>query len=195
VAAILSIIGTIFLGLPMPYTPSQLLWINLVTNGLQVLALTFEPGEKGVVLRPPRDPKEGVMSRVLIQRTVLVGTLIAAGVVYSFYHALAIGEHLEQARTIAVTTMVFFQFFQIWNSRSETQSVFAISPLSNPLLFLAIAASILAQLAMIYVPALQLIFKTEPLTVEEWVRVGALSLTVVLAVEIDKWLRRRKTND
>jgi P-type Ca2+ transporter type 2C len=191
-AAVLSIIGTIALGLPMPYTPSQLLWINLVTNGLQVLALTFEPGEPGVVLRPPRDPREGVMSAVLVQRTVLVGALIAAGVVWSFHHALAIGEHLEQARTIAVTTMVFFQFFQTWNSRSETQSVFRIGLLSNPLLLFAIAASVLAQLAMIYVPVLQWIFKTEPLTVHEWARVFLLSLTVVLVVEIDKWLRRRR---
>jgi len=157
-----------------------------------VLALTFEPGEPGVVLRPPRDPKEGVMSAVLVQRTVLVGALIASGVVWSFHHALAIGEHLEQARTIAVTTMVFFQFFQTWNSRSETLSVFRVSLLSNPLLLFAIAASVLAQLAFIYVPVLQWVFKTEPLTAEEWVRVFLLSFTVVLAVEIDKWLRRRR---
>ena len=63
VAAIVSIIGSILLGLPMPYTPSQLLWINLVTNGFQVIALTFEPKERGVVNWPPRDPREGVMSR------------------------------------------------------------------------------------------------------------------------------------
>jgi Ca2+-transporting ATPase len=191
-AAILSIIATIFLGLPMPYTPSQLLWINLVTNGLQVIALTFEPGEKGVVLRPPRDPREGVMSRVLIQRTAIVGTLIAAGVVSSFHHALALGEHLDQARTVAVTTMVFFQFFQTWNSRSESESVFRMSPLSNPLLFFAILASVFAQLAMIHVPAFRWIFQTEPLTAEEWIRVFALSLTVIVVVEIDKAVRRRR---
>jgi Ca2+-transporting ATPase len=194
VAATLSIIATIVLGLPMPYTPSQLLWINLVTNGLQVIALTFEPGERDVVLRPPRDPGEGVMSRVLIQRTAIVGVLIAAGVVYSFHHALALGEHLEQARTVAVTTMVFFQFFQTWNSRSESESVFRISPFSNPLLFFAILASLLAQLAVIYVPALRWIFQTEPLSIAEWVRIGALSLTVVIAVEIDKALRRRRSH-
>lgn len=191
VAAILSIIGTIVLGLPMPYNPSQLLWINLVTNGLQVLALTFEPGEPGVVLRPPRDPKDGVMTAVLIQRTVLVGVLIAAGVVYSFQHALANGENLEQARTIAVTTMVFFQFFQTWNSRSETLSVFRISVLSNPLLLLSIIASALAQLAYIYVPALQDVFRSKPLMLEDWGRICLLSLTVILVVEVDKWLRGR----
>lgn len=192
VAAILSIFGTIALGIPMPYTPSQLLWINLVTNGLQVLALTFEKGEPGIGLRPPRDPQEGVMSAMLVQRTVLVGALIAAGVVYSFHHALASGEDLEQARSIAVTTMVFFQFFQTWNSRSETQSVFRINLLSNPLLVFSILASILAQLAILYVPVLQWMFKTEPLTLVEWAQVGLLSLTVVPVVEIDKLLRRRR---
>jgi Ca2+-transporting ATPase len=132
------------------------------------------------------------MSAVLVQRTVLVGALIAAGVVWSFHHALALGEPLEEARTVAVTTMVFFQFFQTWNSRSETLSVFRIGLLSNPLLLFAIVASVLAQLAFIYVPVLQWIFKTEPLTVAEWARVSLLSLTVVLVVEVDKWLRRRR---
>jgi Ca2+-transporting ATPase len=70
--------------------------------------------------------------------------------------------------------------------------VFRIGLLSNPLLLFAIAASVLAQLAFIYVPVLQWVFKTEPLTVEEWARVSLLSLTVVLAVEIDKWMRRRR---
>jgi len=193
VAAIGSIIGTVIFGFPIPYTPSQLLWINLVTNGLQVVALTFEPGEKGVILRPPRDPREGVISRVLLERTVLVGLLISAGVVYNFIHALNIGESLEQARTIAVTTMVFFQFFQTINSRSEFQSIFRISPFSNPYLLYALMASILAQLASIYVPALQWIFRTEPLSFVEWVKVGAISLTVILLVEIDKWLRRGRS--
>jgi len=90
--------------------------------------------------------------------------------------------------------MVFFQFFQTWNSRSETLSVFRIGLLSNPLLLFAIGASVLAQLAMIYVPVLQWIFKTEPLTVAEWGRVCLLSLTVVFVVEIDKWLRRRRSH-
>jgi Ca2+-transporting ATPase len=88
--------------------------------------------------------------------------------------------------------MVFFQFFQTWNSRSETQSVFQINLLSNPLLVFSILASILAQLAILYVPVLQWMFKTEPLTLLEWARVGLLSLTVVPVVEIDKLLRRRR---
>ncbi len=192
VAAILSILGTIILGVPIPYVPAQLLWINLVTNGLQDVALAFEPGEKGVIERPPRDPKEGIMSRVLIERTILVGLIISAGVVYNFMNALSEGVSLEKARTMAVTTMVFFQFFQAWNSRSELQSIFHISPLSNPFLFYSMIAAFLAQLSLIYVPALQWVFRTETMAINEWLQIMAISSTVVLAVEIDKWIRRKR---
>jgi len=193
VAAIGSIIGSILMGLPMPYTPSQLLWINLVTNGFQVIALTFEPKERNVLNRPPRDPREGVMSRILIQRTILVGLLISVGVIFKFAHALEGGVSLERARTVAVTTMVFFQFFQAWNSRSESQSIFQISFFSNPWIVYGLIASILAQLALIYLPILQWIFKTEPLTWLEWMKIAAMSLTVILLVEVDKSLRRMKS--
>jgi magnesium-transporting ATPase (P-type) len=191
VAAIGSIIGSILLGVPIPYTPSQLLWINLVTNGLQVLALTFEPGEKNVVSRPPRDPREGIMSRVLIERTVIVGLLISAGVVYNFVSELRAGDTLEKARTMAVTTMVFFQFFQSWNSRSEAESIFRLSPISNPFLLYGLLASILAHLASIYFLPFQWVLRTEPLSLAEWSKIAVMSLTVILVVEIDKAIRKK----
>jgi Ca2+-transporting ATPase len=192
VAAIISLLGTVMFGLPMPYLPAQLLWINLVSNGLQDVALAFEPGEKGVIQRPPRNPQEGIMSRVLLERTIIVGLLISAGVIYEFIHSLNQGLSLDKARTIAMTTMVFFQFFQAWNSRSEFQSIFKISPLSNPLLFYCMIAAFLAQMAVIYVPSLQWIFRTEPIGAMEWVKIGGIALTVIFVVEIDKWIRRRK---
>ncbi|KPK95137.1 MAG: ATPase [Deltaproteobacteria bacterium SM23_61] len=191
VAAIGSIIGSILLGVPIPYTPSQLLWINLVTNGLQVLALTFEPGEKNVISRPPRDPREGIMSRVLIERTVIVGLLISAGVVYNFVSELRAGDTLEKARTMAVTTMVFFQFFQSWNSRSEAESIFRLSPFSNPFLLYGLLASILAHLASIYFLPFQWVLRTEPLSLAEWSKIAVMSLTVILVVEIDKAIRKK----
>ncbi|NTU42164.1 MAG: HAD-IC family P-type ATPase [Nitrospirales bacterium] len=192
IAAILSILGAMLLGLPIPYVPAQLLWINLVTNGLQDVALAFEPGEMGVLERSPRSPKEGIMSRLLVERTVLVGLLISAGVVFNFVGALKAGDSLEKARTVAVTTMVFFQFFQAWNSRSERLSVFRISPLSNPFLFYSMVAAFFAQLAVIYVPALQWVFRTEPITADEWLRIILVSATVIVVVELDKWVRRRR---
>lgn len=191
IATIISIIATLVLGIPMPYVPTQLLWINIVTNGLQDVALAFEPGEKGIINRPPRDPCEGILSRLLIERTFLVALIISGGVVYNFISALHEGVSIEKARSVAMTTMVFFQFFQAWNSRSEIQSVFRINPLSNLFLFYSMIAAFFAQLAVLYVPALQWVFKTEPLTKMEWVNVGAITTTIIIAVEIDKWIRRR----
>jgi Ca2+-transporting ATPase len=191
VASIISIIATMTLGMPIPYIPAQLLWINLVTNGLQDVSLAFEPAEKGIINRPPRDPQEGIMSRLLVERTILVGLVIAAGVVWNYMAALRDGGSLENARTVAVTTMVFFQFFQAWNSRSEHESIFRMNPLGNPFLFYSMIAAFIAQLAFIYAPPLQWIFRTVPLTGVEWLRVLGVSVTVVLVVEIDKWLRRR----
>jgi magnesium-transporting ATPase (P-type) len=193
IAAIISIIGAMIFAVPIPYLPAQLLWINLVTNGLQDVALAFEPGEKGIIDRPPRDPKEGIMSRLLVERTVLVGLVISIGIVWNYVTALREGASLENARTVAVTTMVLFQFFQAWNSRSEYQSIFRINPLGNPFLFYSMIAAFFAQLAFIYAPPLQWVFRTVPLTGVEWLRILAVSSSIIVVVEIDKWLRRRKT--
>jgi magnesium-transporting ATPase (P-type) len=189
-AAIFTLIGTVVMGLPLPFLPAQLLWINLVTNGLQDVALAFEPGEKDIDRRPPRDPKEGIMSAVLMQRTVFLGLLISAGVVAMFLYGLKKGGGLDQARTLAVTTMVFFQFFQCWNSRSEYQSIFTISPVSNPFLLYALIAATMAQVAFIYAPPLQWIFRSAPLSLSDLTLVLGISVSVILVVEIDKALRR-----
>ncbi len=193
IAAILTIMGTLLLGLPSPYLPSQLLWINLVTNGLQVIALSFEPGEKDVLKRPPLNPNEGIMSKILIQRTVIVALVISVGVVYNFYISyMKDGASLEHARTIAVTTMVVFQFLQAWNSRSEWHSIFSMHPLGNPFLFYGLIASFLAQIAMIYFPALQWVFRTESLDANDWLTIMIPALSVILVVEIDKLIRRKR---
>ena len=190
IAAIISILATVMLGLPLPYLPAQLLWINLVTNGLQDVALAFEPGEKDVLERPPRHPQEGIMNRLLIERTILVALIISAGIVYEFIHSLNQGASLDKARTIAVTTMVFFQFFQAYNSRSELRSLFSMNPLGNLFLFFGTIAAFLAHLAAIYVPAMQWVFRMEPIGAMEWLRIGLVSFSVVIAVETDKLVRR-----
>jgi len=189
VAAIGSILGCVLMGIPIPYTASQLLWINLVTNGFQVIALTFEPGDREVVQRPPLDPSEGIMSKILVQRTVIVGLLISAGVVVKFAWALQAGMSLEKARTIAMTTMVFFQFFQAWNSRSETKSIFQIGVFTNPYLAYGLAASVMAHIAAIYAPPFQWLLSTEPIAGFEWLLIVAMSLSVIIVVEFDKWMR------
>ncbi len=190
IAAIISILATVMLGLPLPYLPAQLLWINIVTNGLQDVALAFEPGEKNVLNRPPRDPQAGIFNRLLVERTILVALVISVGIIYAFISSLNQGVSLEKARTIAVTTMVFFQFFQAFNSRSETQSLFRLNPLGNPFLFFGTLAAFGAHLAAIYLPALQWVFRMEPLLPMEWLRIGLITVTVLIAVEVDKLVRR-----
>ena len=189
---LIAIIGTIVMGYPIPYIPAQILWLNLVTNGLQDVALAFEPAEKGVLNRPPRNPKEGILSSLMVQRTVLMGITLAAGTLFLFISNLNAGVPLERARTIALTTMVFFQFYQAFNCRSETQSVFRMSPISNPLLFISMIAAFLAQLSVIYVPAFQWVFRTVPITMNEWVQIFLVSTTIIFVVEMDKWIRGRK---
>ncbi|MBI5100412.1 MAG: cation-transporting P-type ATPase [Nitrospirae bacterium] len=189
---LLAIIATILMGVPIPYIPAQILWLNLVTNGLQDVALAFEPAEKGVLSRPPRSPKERILSSLLLQRTLLMGTVLAGGTVFMFISSLNSGATLENARTVALTTMVFFQFYQAFNCRSETRSIFRMSPLSNPFLFFSMIAAFFAQLAVIYVPAFQWVFRTVPLTADEWIKIGLVTMTIVIAVETDKWVRRRK---
>jgi Ca2+-transporting ATPase len=193
IAAIISIAAVMILGMPVPFVAAQLLWINLVTNGLQDVALAFEPGEKDILKRPPRNPKEGIMSKVMIQRSLIVGVLISIGVVYNYTTALENGQPIERARAVAVTTMVFFQFFQAWNSRSERESIFKIPIMSNPFLFYSMIAAFFAHLTVLYVPTLQYVFRTMPLTPMEWVRILLISFTVVIVVEIDKWIRRKGT--
>jgi P-type Ca2+ transporter type 2C len=190
-AAILSILIAMVLDMPIPYVAAQLLWINLVTNGLQDVALAFEPGEKDIIKRKPRSPREGIMSGLMFQRSVIVGVLVSLGIVFNFREALSQGASVEHARTIAMTTMVFFQFFQAWNSRSEMRSVFRINPFGNPFLFYSMVAAFLAQVAVIYVPALQWVFRTTPLSGMEWLRIVLVAVTVVAAVEIDKLARNR----
>ncbi len=134
------------------------------------------------------------MSRLMLERSLIVGILIAAGVIYNFYNALFDGASLEHARTIAMTTMVLFQFFQAWNSRSENRSIFLINPLSNPFLFYSMVAAFIAQIAVIYVPALQWVFRTEALTIAEWLKIALVASSVIAAVEIDKFVRNERNH-
>jgi Ca2+-transporting ATPase len=190
---LVAITATILMGLPIPYIPAQILWLNLVTNGLQDVALAFEPGEKGVACRPPRDPGEGILSKLIIQRTLLMGIILAAGTLYIFIASLKAGVPLERARTAALTTMVFFQFYQAFNCRSETQSIFTMRLMTNPFLFFSIIAAFFAQMAVIYVPSLQWVFRTVPLSAGEWMQIALVSSSVIIAVEADKFIRRKKT--
>ena len=187
---LLTIVATVLLGLPLPFTPTMILWVNFVTSGIQDMALAFEPGERGLLERPPRSPREGFMTGLMWRRMAVAGVVIAAGTLFAFRSALDAGAGLDEARTVALTTLVFFQLFQLVNARSLTRSAFAVAPFSNPFLLASMGAALLLQLAVLYVPALEWVLGTVPLGPAALGRAALTATVVFAAVEIDKHFSR-----
>lgn len=190
-ATISAILAGILLGWPLLMLPAQLLWLNLVTSGLQDIALAFEPGSRSVLTRLPRPPREGVLSRTLWWRTALVGVVMAAGTLVMFRWELDRGGELGQAQTIALTTMVVFMALHVGNSRTESRSALAVSPLRNPFLLVATVAALAVHIAALYLPPTRWLLRVEPVDPQAWVRIVAVATTVLAVVEVDKFLRRR----
>jgi Ca2+-transporting ATPase len=187
---VILILATLIMRLPLPLLPSQIIWMNLVTNGLQDVAMSFEPAEKGIEYQRPRPRSEPIISRLMIERLIVIGIVLALGTLALYIWELNRGASIDKARTEALTVMVLFQLFNVFNARSETRSAFTMNPLSNPFLFFSIVASVIAQVAVIFWAPLQLIFKTTPLVLMDWVVIVPIALTVVIVVEIDKAIRR-----
>jgi magnesium-transporting ATPase (P-type) len=187
---VLTVLASLFGVIPLPYVASQVLWINLVTNGLQDVALAFERGEPGLLREPPRPPGEGVLNRFVVMRLVWVGLLIAAGTLAVFWWMLESGASLELARSVAMTQMVVFQFFHVVNARSFYRSVFRVPLSHNPFLVVTMALAIGAHLLALHAPFMQAIFETVPLNLSEWGLVLAVGSLIVVAAEIDKAVLR-----
>ena len=190
-AALAAIPASILFGWPLPMLPAQLLWLNLVTNGLQDVALAFEPGEPGVLKRPPRGPQEGIISPLLWERTVLAGLVMATGTLTLFWWELQSTGDLGRAQTVALTTMVIFQMFHVGNCRSESRSIFVVSPFANPFLFLATAAAFTVHAAALYLPWTQFVLRVEPIEFETWLRIVMVGATILITMELHKLLRWR----
>lgn len=190
-AATLTILGALVFQWPLPFVPAQLLWMNLVTNGLQDVALAFEPAEPGVLKRPPRKRHEGIISRLLWERTAIAIIVIAAGTLLMFWWELDRGASMVQAQSVALTTLVIFQMFHVGNARSDYRSAFRVSPFSNPYLFIAVAAAFTVHVLALYLSPTQLVLRVEPIPLDAWIRIFLVGLSIVVAVELHKFIRRR----
>lgn len=155
-------------GLPLPLLPIQILWMNLVTDGLPAMALGVDQAEPGIMDRPPRTPGESIFARGLTAKIAALGTIIGLGTLVVFVAALLLGETLQSARTMAFCTIVFFQLIHVFDCRSEKRGIFEMGIFSNIYLVAAAAVSTLMQLAVVYVPILQVVFKTTPLAGWQW---------------------------
>jgi Ca2+-transporting ATPase len=178
-----------FFGLPIPLLPIHILWINLVTDGLPGLALTAEPEEKGIMKRPPRHPKESIFAHHLGVDIIWVGLLMGGVSIFSQAWAIKTGHTSWQ--TIIFTVLCLSQMGNVLALRSEKESLFSLGLFSNIPLLGAILLTFVLQMAIIYVPFLNSIFKTQPLTLNELVICLVLSTVVFWGVETAKWIRRR----
>jgi P-type Ca2+ transporter type 2C len=191
-AEILLIAASIVVGLPLPLLPAQILWLNLVTNGIQDIALAFEPGEGNALRRRPRAPGEPIFNRLMIERTVLAAVAMAIIGLSTFNWLLESGWAEESARNGLFLLMVLFQNVHVGNSRSETQSLFRMNPLGNPYLFFGVIIALMIHVIALYTPFLQVVLGTEPVPLETWALLIGLAVILLPVMEIHKWTWRRR---
>jgi P-type Ca2+ transporter type 2C len=180
-----------FLGMPLPLIPLQILWINLLADGLLALALSVEPSERQIMHRCPHPSNESIFSRGVGRDIVWVGLLLGLvllAVAYSYW-----SDHQPSWQTMVFTTLALSRMGLAQTMRSERDSLFQIGLLSNKPLLGAVVLTFGLQMAVIYVPFLQTVFKTTPLSAIDLAIALALSTVVFWTMELDKWLIRRRT--
>jgi cation-transporting ATPase F len=185
-AAIAAILTAIATGLPLPYTPAALLWLNVVTNGLQDVALAFEPGEPDTLERAPRGQGEGIVSRALWERTVLTGLTMAAGSLWLYTWAIERGLSEDAQRGAALTTFVVAMALHAYNARSERRSIIASDPRTNPLLLGAVLGALIIHIGALYWGPTQSLLRIAPFGLDAWGRMVLVALGVVAVSELHK---------
>ena len=176
VGEVLTMLLATVAGLPLPLLPIQILWMNLITDGLPAIALGVDPPHEDVMHRPPRRADESIFARGLHRKILIRGTLISLCTVAVFTVALMIKpSNLEWAQTMAFTTLVMSQLFYVFQCRSEYHSVFEIGLFTNRYLVTAVAISAAMHILVIYWPVTRPIFHTAPLSLTDWLIVLAFS--------------------
>ena len=188
----LVILTAIILGIALPLTPVQILWVNMVTAVTLALALAFEPAEPGAMERPPRQPGTSILGGIFVWRIIFVSILIGGATIGIFLYERSIGLPLDLARTLAVNTLVCGQAFYLFNSRYLKRTSLKISRLTaNPVAWVAVAVLAGLQLLFVYAPFMQLWFGSAPLEARHWLIPLGIGAAVFLIVEAEKILTRR----
>jgi Ca2+-transporting ATPase len=182
--------GATLLGLPMPLTAVQILYVNLATDGLPALALAVDPPEPDLMRRKPRNPHTGIFTRPVVTLMMVGGLWSAAVNLGLFAWALYSGRSLEHAMTMTFVLLVLIQFFKAYNFRSDRHSVLN-QPFANRWLNLAIVQGVVLLVMIVNVPFLNEPFSTLSLPRLDWIIVAALALTVSPVLELAKWMERR----
>ncbi len=175
----------------LPVIAVQILWINLITDGLPPMALSLEAPDKGLMKQKPRKSKEGLVSKRMIIASLGLGALIAIQSLGVIYWARNNGVSLPKIQTLVFTLVVISLMFNAFNWRSDRISVFSMGIFTNRPLIYAVLSTVLLQLAVIYVPIMQTAFRTVPLSLSDWAMIIPLASTTLIAMEITKYLERK----
>jgi magnesium-transporting ATPase (P-type) len=189
-AEITLFILSVLFGLPIPLFPIQLLWLNLVTNGIQDIALAFEPAEGDELKRRPREPTEPIFNKLMIQR-VLVNAVVMGGIAFSVF-SWQLGQGVDEysARNITLLLMVLFENVHVLNSRSEKLSIFRQKFFGNPFLIFGMLAAQAIHIAAMYTPGLKAVLQVEPVTFTQWITLFMLALLLIIVDESHKLFDR-----
>ncbi len=187
----LVILAAIAVGTTLPITPVQILWINMTTAVALGLMLAFEPGEPDLMDRRPRDPGQPILTGILIGRIVSVSAILLMGAFGLFQLALAAGQSLEAARTVAVNSFVMVEVAYLFNCRTLTRPAHSVGWFTNRRLLLGVAVMLLLQLAFTYVPLMNTLFDSAPISASDWGLILLLALVAFVVVELEKAGRAR----
>jgi cation-transporting P-type ATPase F len=185
----LVLLTAIAFGAVLPILPVQILWINMTTAVALGLMLAFEPKEPGIMVRPPRDPGQPILTGVLIERIVMVSLLMLAGAYGIFLLELDRTGSLVAARTAAVNVFVMVELFYLFNCRSLEHSLFHVGLFSNPWIWRGVAVMTALQLLLTYTPAMNRLFHTAPIDGSSWGLILTAAVTIYIVVEAETWLR------
>lgn len=177
----------------LPLLPVQILWLNLVTNGIQDVALAFEPSEGDVLERPPRPPQQALIDRSLLESSLTAAAVMSLVGFGAFCWMVEVaGWSAEASRNGLLLLMVLFQNFHVGNCRSQTRSVFRMSPLRSPMLLVGTLLAFAIHLAGMHVPVMQRVLGIAPVSASTFVTLLALASTIVVVMELQKWTVRRR---
>ena len=191
-SALLLFFLTVIAGLPMPMTAVQLLWLNLVANGLQDVALAFEPKEGGELSKPPRNPREPIFERHIIEHVLVAGSVMGGLAFFVFSTALQNGMGEEMARNVTLMTMVLFGNVHALSSRSETKSIFRIPYFANLFLAIATPAALGIHLLSLFTPGVSHVLQLSPIPIFTFINLVAIALIFLAVEELHKMLLRAR---
>jgi len=184
VGAILVILIASLFSKDLPLLPAQILWVNILMDGPPALALAMEPARGNVMERPPIDPKKGIITKKMLASIIILGVFMCIGTLYIFFGTQAGGYSIAKAQTMAFTIFVMFQLFNVFNCRSDEDSIFKKGFFNNKYVLWAVSASLVLQVCVIYVPFLQDLFHTVPLNGLDWLTVVIMASLIVAVDEV-----------